>query len=204
MLHGLELAQPLRPSGRLAAVQPLQGDQLLLLENGAARFADHQLEDRAQARIVESVDQPVEMPADPSPSCSESPRRRDRHAVVCYASMKLPSLCWECWRAAAGIALREREQEHRGATTVQLHDVKQRALSILAHLIRKSAATRGSTTRPCHILGHRTYVRPAAQAERSQAQGRENEQQDARGRYQVSHHKSGRGPCLDGSMRAMA
>lgn len=48
-VRGLELAQPLHPSARLAAVQPLQGDQLLLLANGAARFADHQLEDRAQA-----------------------------------------------------------------------------------------------------------------------------------------------------------
>ena len=61
LLRGLELAQPLHPSGRLAAVQPLQGDQLLLLANSAARFADHQLEDRAQARIIQSVDQPIEI-----------------------------------------------------------------------------------------------------------------------------------------------
>jgi hypothetical protein len=49
LLRGLELAQPLHSSAYLAAVQPLQGDQLLLLANGVARFADHQLEDSAQA-----------------------------------------------------------------------------------------------------------------------------------------------------------
>jgi hypothetical protein len=63
LVRGLELMQPLHASACLAAVQPLQGDQLLLLANGAARFADHQLEDRAQARIVQSVDQPVEIGA---------------------------------------------------------------------------------------------------------------------------------------------
>jgi len=62
-VRGLELVEPLHASARRAAVQPLQGDQLLLLANGAARFADHQPEDRAQACIVQSVDQLVEIGA---------------------------------------------------------------------------------------------------------------------------------------------
>ena len=57
----LERAQLIDAPGRVAAVEPFQGDQFLLPANGAAGLGDHELQRRAQARIVEMADQPVEI-----------------------------------------------------------------------------------------------------------------------------------------------
>ena len=61
VLHVLEFPQATHPRRRVAAVQPLEGDQLFLPADRVARFPDHQLQGGAQAGIVELVDQPVEI-----------------------------------------------------------------------------------------------------------------------------------------------
>ena len=72
------------------------------------------------------------------------------------------------------------------ATDVQqARDAKQRALSNFAHVARKSAATAAARRGRSH-LGHRPQaVRAFRAGRRLEARGRENEQQDPRGRYQL-------------------
>ncbi len=61
ILHDLQLPQLLGPSGGIAAVQPLQGDQSPLFDNGGINLRQHQLEHCLQARVVEIVNKLVDI-----------------------------------------------------------------------------------------------------------------------------------------------
>jgi hypothetical protein len=61
ILHAFELAQPHDAIRRVAAIEPLESDQALFLANRAAGLGEHQLQGGTQARLIELVDQSLEM-----------------------------------------------------------------------------------------------------------------------------------------------
>jgi len=61
VLQAFERAQLRHAIRRVAAIEPLESDQALLLANRAARLGEHQLQRGPQARIVERIDQAREM-----------------------------------------------------------------------------------------------------------------------------------------------
>ena len=67
-LPGLKFSQLIGPSGSIATVPLLQGDHSTLLQDGVLSLAHHQLQCCPQARIVEIVDELVEVGTQGPPS----------------------------------------------------------------------------------------------------------------------------------------
>ena len=61
VVHAFELAQPSEPTRRVAAIEPLESDQALFLAKRAESLGEHQLQGGPQARLIELVDQSIEM-----------------------------------------------------------------------------------------------------------------------------------------------
>jgi hypothetical protein len=64
VLHAPKFAQPAHSRGRIATAKPLESDQSFLPGYGAARLPDHQLQRRAHTRIIELLDESIEIEAE--------------------------------------------------------------------------------------------------------------------------------------------